>query len=305
MPYFLLTTDVELISIPFNREVFSLAKKIYKVAIPMLLDLYSKYNVKSTFYFTGNFVEIEPAAVEIVKKEGHEIGCHGYSHNAKNSLDILSYEEQLQCLTYAKNILESVAGRVTSFRAPALRINAHTIRVLEKLDFKTDSSVASQRFDGPFSLGTKEKIGWLFAPRSPYYPSYDSPFKMGKSSVLEIPISAIIIPYIGTTMRISPFITRIIEKFLFMESFKTGKPIVFIIHPNECLTKNDMEVDPKEVPFIPKKWVVDVLKPKLKCRNLGTTAINLLETIIKKAKSYGFKFATVIEFYNHYKKEHK
>lgn len=65
--------------------------------------------------------------------------------------------------------------------------------------------------------------------------SYDSFFKKGNSNILEVPISSALLPYIGTTMRISPGITKFIEKFLFMDSAKTDKPIVFLFHPNECL----------------------------------------------------------------------
>jgi len=48
--------------------------------------------------------------------------------------------------------------------------------------------------------------------------SYDSIVKSGSSKILEIPISAAIVPFIGTTMRISPFITKILQKYLYHES---------------------------------------------------------------------------------------
>jgi len=96
-----------------------------------------------------------------------------------------------------------------------LRINEDTVRALEKTGFKTDSSVASQRFDGPFTFGSKKKLKWLLAPRRPYMISYDSVVKEGNSNILEIPISALFIPFIGTTMRISPLVTKMLRKFLF------------------------------------------------------------------------------------------
>ena len=111
-----------------------------------------------------------------------------------------------------------------------LRMNEATVRALEEAGFKTDSSVASQRFDGPFTFGSKKKLKWLVAPRKPYMISYDSIVKSGSSNILEIPISAAIVPFIGTTMRISPFITRILQKYLYHESKNTGKPVVFLLN---------------------------------------------------------------------------
>ena len=43
--------------------------------------------------------------------------------------------------------------------------------------------------------------------------SYDSVVKSGSSNILEIPISAAIVPFIGT-----PFITKILQKYLYHES---------------------------------------------------------------------------------------
>ena len=75
-----MTNDVECHSIALNRIEPSVADEIYEVGLPMLLDLLSKYDVVSTFYFTGKFVELKPEAVELVKEHGHEICCHGYGY---------------------------------------------------------------------------------------------------------------------------------------------------------------------------------------------------------------------------------
>ena len=40
--HFLMTTDVESFSIPLNREDSDVAKQIYEVGLPHLLDLYAR-----------------------------------------------------------------------------------------------------------------------------------------------------------------------------------------------------------------------------------------------------------------------
>ena len=48
----------------------------------------------------------------------------------QRAFDLLGYEEQVIELEKAKSVIEPVAGRITSFRAPALRINENTVRAL-------------------------------------------------------------------------------------------------------------------------------------------------------------------------------
>ena len=286
--YFLMTNDVESFSIPLNRCDKRTAEEVYKVGLPRLLDLYSKYDIPSTFYFTGEFVEMVPEAIDIVKDHGHEIGCHGYSHDVDRALDILTYKEQLNELKKAKKTIESVAGRIESFRAPALRINKDTIKVLEKLGFKSDSSLCPQRFDGPFTFGSRRKLKWLIAPRKPHY--------IYSSSILEIPISAIILSYSGTTLRRSPLLTKIIEKFLFFESKYTEKPIVFLFHPNECLDFDGNIVTTRRSQNFISYLFADYLRQRLKLKNLGKESLLLLENILNRAKAYGFEFITISRY---------
>ena len=120
-------------------------------------------DVEATFYFTGTFASKYPKSLELVNDNGHEVGSHGYSHHLKHSFDLLTREQQYVHLSKSKSVLESVVGPIKSFRAPALRISDETIPILQKLGFETDSSVSSQRFDGPFTFGSKRKIKWLLS----------------------------------------------------------------------------------------------------------------------------------------------
>ncbi len=76
--YFLMTNDVEAHSLSLNREDPGTVDQVHKVGLPRLLDLLSKHDVSSTFYFTGMFAEASPESVELVRDHGHEVGCHGY-----------------------------------------------------------------------------------------------------------------------------------------------------------------------------------------------------------------------------------
>ncbi|MDW7775639.1 MAG: polysaccharide deacetylase family protein [Methanosarcinales archaeon] len=292
-----MTNDVEHHSIPLNKEDSRVPEQIYRTGLPRLLNLLSKYDVTSTFYFTGMFAEDCPESIDLVKDHGHEIGCHGYDHSPQRAFDILNFEEQVTELKKAKSVIESNAGRITSFRAPALRLNNDTIRALEKTGFTTDSSVASQRFDGPMTFGSKEKLKWLRAPRSSYYVSYDSYVQQGSSSVLEIPISAALVPFIGTTMRISPMITKCLQKYIFYEAAKTGKPVVFLFHPNECLNIDGEITTTRRASSTIEYIFADVMRQRLKLKNLGDASLKLLDEVLKSANEYGFEFVSAKEYH--------
>jgi peptidoglycan/xylan/chitin deacetylase (PgdA/CDA1 family) len=302
--YFLMTNDVESFSIPLNRLDDSTIQKVYEVGLPRLLDLYARHDIKCTFYYTGMFAERSPEAIELVKGHGHEIACHGYDHSPEKAFDVLGYEEQVNELKTAKRVIEKVAGRIESFRAPMLRINEATVKALEKTGFHSDSSVASQRFDGPLTFGSKKKLKWLIAPRQPYMLSYDSVVKPGTSNVLEIPISAVIVPFIGTTMRISPFITKIIQKYLYYESKRTDKPIVFLFHPNECLDIDGNIIATRRTNNFVEYLFADIIRHKLKLKNLGVASLKLLDGILTNARDCGFEFTSVNEYTKMYKTNH-
>ncbi len=301
--YFLVTNDVEEHSIALNRLDDETAGRVSREGVPKLLDLYAKYDVEATFYYTGTFAERFPESMEMVKEQGHELGCHGYLHEVDRAFDVLSYDEQVADLMKAKQAIEAVAGNIVSFRAPAVRINNQTVKALETTGFLTDSSVSSQRFDGLLSFGAREKLKWLFSPRLPYYLHHDSPFQRGDSSILEVPISAYILAYIGTTMRVSPAFFNYLEKFIFRESMKRGKPIVFLFHPVEVLGVGErIETTRRSDSFLGYLFG-DLIRQQLKLRNLGDAALELMDGVLKRAKKAGFEFISVKEYHQRFREE--
>ena len=47
---------------------------------PKVLEILRKYNAKATFFCIGNNVQKYPETFELVKKEGHSVGCHTFNH---------------------------------------------------------------------------------------------------------------------------------------------------------------------------------------------------------------------------------
>ncbi len=298
--YCLLSNDVETTSIWHNSLRDETGLKVLKEGMPILLDLYAKYNIKSTFFFTGYIAKLYPEIVKMILPYGHEVASHGMSHIKSNGFDVMPLEKQIRHLKESKSILEDISGQeVISFRAPALRVSQNTVLALEESEYKIDSSVASQRFDMFMSFGGLKKLNWLTAPRLPYRTSAESLFKKGNSSIIEVPLSATALPYVGTTMRIFPSITALQRRLLSLESKISGKPIVFDIHPNEFIDESDEErVLEKRASNPISSFLQDTLRSRLKVKNLGLSGSVIYEREIKFFASKGYKFSTIKDYCN-------
>jgi len=297
--YCLITNDVESTSLWNHKLSAETAEIVFKEGMPLLLETYEKYGVKATFYFNGDIVSLFPDVVKMVVPYGHEVACHGLVHDSDKAFDVLTLEEQIEHLSISKKMLEDISGQsVVSFRAPALRVNKNTPIALEKAGFKTDSSIAPQRFDMFLSFGSKEKLKWLGAPRTPSYTRHDDLSRRGKGSVFEIPVSSFLLPYAGTIMRISPAITKAVRAFLNFESSITDRPLVFLIHPNELI---DEEMDGQEIKRRAKGYfsylLGDKLRYHLKLKNLGKKALPLLINQLEYLKKHDYEFITVRDYW--------
>ncbi len=297
-PHCLLSNDVESTSIWHNSLRDETAYKVYEEGMPALLELYAKYNIKCTFFFTGYIAKLIPDVVKMVLPYGHEVGSHGMSHAKKDGFDVMPRDMQLAHLKESKSLLENISGQeVISFRAPALRVNEHTASVLAEAGFRIDSSVASQRFDLFMSFGGWNKLKWLTAPRMPYRCAKDNLFKKGEGPIIEVPLSAMILPYVGTTMRVFPTITSVQRTLLGWESRFTGKPIVFITHPNEFIDERSDERNiVSRSSNVVSYFLQDFLRSKLKTKNLGKEGIEVYNREISSFSNKGFKFGTIKEY---------
>tara|TARA_Y100000310_G_scaffold337898_1_gene426148 strand:+ start:2715 stop:3587 length:873 start_codon:yes stop_codon:yes gene_type:complete len=204
-------------------------------SIRLTIKLLKELNIKSTFFFTAKYANEE--IIKTLLKEGHQVGCHGLYHDDHEELDKLPYTEQKQLLDKATKILEEKSKtKITAFRGPRVKISAQTIKVLEELGYNADSTIGSQRLD--LISSNLINLGWLIAPRKPYHPARNNPYRKGSSSILEIPVSAAIIPFISTSLKIFGLsFMKSLFNILYKESKRTGKPIVYLIHPIEFLSK--------------------------------------------------------------------
>lgn len=292
-----ITNDVEPTTIEgdaYNKDV---AENLVKYALPKMLSLYEKYNVKATMYCLASYAKDYPEIVQMIERAGHEVGCHALVHDSDHALDVLSNEEQLYHVTTAKQILDSIAQKpVVSFRAPALRVNSYSADALVNAGYKTDSSVAPQRLDMFMSFGSKNKLQWLKAPRTIYHTSEHNLARKGSKNIVEVPLSALGFPYISTFVRISDCLTKLIRWCLWMETKKDNKKVIcYLSHPDELLPPKENYKVVRRTKNPVKHFFAGILRVHLKKKNLGERSYELLEEQLKYWTKKGYIFMTVSE----------
>jgi hypothetical protein len=114
-------------------------------------------------------------------------------------------------------------------------------------------------------------VGWLRAPRRPYRPSRANPFKRGELPIWEIPVSALVIPFISKVLNaLGLRMSKLLFRLLYAESRRTGKPIVYLTHPTEFIMTRTKNKKSRRRLFTPK-----VLSPNY-IRTHGFLLRNLL-----------------------------
>ena len=185
------------ISITFDTEPDLHTNEYISInqGIPRILLILDKYHIKATFFTTCDCIEKYPRVFQNLKKQGHEIALHGYRHVRFDELSSLEKEEQIEksikCFKKYLNI--SPKG----FRAPQLSIDEFTLNLLEKYNFKYDSSYAPLDFLLLLYYPKKFKL-WIkqfFSPKQKY--------KI-RRKLYEIPTSAFFIPFVSIMFRVFP-----------------------------------------------------------------------------------------------------
>lgn len=108
---------------------------------PALLDLFRELDVPATYFTTGEVAARYPEAVRALVAAGHELGCHGVTHSAFDTLDEAAARWEIE---QSARLLRTFAP-VSSFRAPYLRFPEPYVRLLEQADFALDSSLAKYK----------------------------------------------------------------------------------------------------------------------------------------------------------------
>ena len=190
-----------------------------------LLDILDCAGARATFFVLGWVAERQPGLVQEIHARGHELACHGYSHQM---ISRLTQQEFAEDVKRAKKVIEDIAGtRVIGYRAPTFSVTRQTLWSLEVLleaGFRYDSSI--------FPI-VHDRYGIPDAPRF----AYRIPIVGHDTAMAELPLSTLSVfgqrlPVAGGGyFRLLPYgLTRLAIRHL---NKVERRPAVVYLHPWE------------------------------------------------------------------------
>ena len=115
-----------------------------EVGTPRLLQLFDKYDLRTTWFIPGHSIETFPEQTRMVVDAGHEIGSHGYSH--ENPVAMTPQQER-DVLEKCIGLIEEVAGRKPVGNvAPWWEVSNATNELLLEFGYKYDHSLQHRDF---------------------------------------------------------------------------------------------------------------------------------------------------------------
>lgn len=133
-------------------STMSMLKYGPEVGVPRILESFRRLELKQTFFIPGWCIENYPDTVEAIAADGHEVGYHGYIHEAPNKL---SRDEEHYWMQRSIEIIEKHTGkRPRGNRSPLYYYSQHTTDLLIEEGFTYDSSLMGDEI--PYILKTNE-----------------------------------------------------------------------------------------------------------------------------------------------------
>ena len=109
-----------------------------------LLNLFDKYQLKTTWFIPGHSIETFPEQMGEVARRGHEIGIHGYSH--ENPIAMTRKQETAVLERSIELITELTGRRPTGYVAPWWEFSNITNELLLSHGIKYDHSLMHNDF---------------------------------------------------------------------------------------------------------------------------------------------------------------
>lgn len=188
-----------------------------------ILALMRKHRIRATFFVVGYIAEKQPALIQKIVEEGHEIACHTYTHRLLHEHDAKSFKAELKrTLDVLRNC--SAGQPVVGFRAPSWSLVADTFWALDVL---RDEGITYDSSMLPWG-GVAYFKG---IPRTPFVP-WRLPNGMMEIPASMLEIGRVRIPFsLAGVFRLLPFAvsSRMIKRFHRVNN----APVVMNIHPWE------------------------------------------------------------------------
>ena len=190
----------------------------------VILNLLAERGTHGTFFVLGWCAERSPALVKRIAAAGHEVACHGFSHQLIYTQSEAVFREETR---RSKLFLEDTIGAaVTGYRAASFSITRESLWALDVLidcGFEYDSSVFPIVHDRYGIPGAAREPGQITAPSGRTIAEF--PMSAASFFGVRVPVSG------GGYFRLLPY--AVTRAGLRQINERTGQPFTFYLHPWE------------------------------------------------------------------------
>jgi len=134
-----------------ERSPASMSRGAYgaRVGVPRILDLLDRYDVPASFFVPAVNGQLHPGAIDdILSRDRHEIGVHGWIHERAQEM---TEEQQRELLSKSFSFWHKRTGYAPAgIRTPSWDFTEHTLGIIRDLGFVYDSSLIGD--DRPYEL---------------------------------------------------------------------------------------------------------------------------------------------------------
>lgn len=190
----------------------------------VLLDLLAERGIHGTFFVLGWIAERHPDLIRRIAAAGHEIACHGFSHQLVYDQTPEEFREET---ARSKSTLEDLSGTaVIGYRAASFSITRRSLWALDvliDLGFEYDSSIFPIRHDRYGIPGADPRPSRLTAPSGRTLAEF--PLSAASYLGVRVPVSG------GGYFRLLPYL---VTRAGLRQINGTGeRPFAFYLHPWE------------------------------------------------------------------------
>jgi hypothetical protein len=109
--------------------------------LPVVLEILKKYNIKATFFISGEAGEYLYNSIFLreIEKNSHEIASHGFTHADYRAWEYARIREDV---CRSKRVLEDYTGKaILGYRAPQFLLDEKVVKAVRECGFVYDSSL--------------------------------------------------------------------------------------------------------------------------------------------------------------------
>jgi len=239
----------------YGIEDLPACDRIYRTAVPRLLELLDELRVPGVFFFIARDAERETTLLQQMVDLVHEVASHSMTH--PQPFRTLSDDALAEEVDESRARLTAACGaEVIGFRAPAWDVDDRVLDRIAAAGYRYDASIfptpvliasrlsAYRRSANKGSIFSMDLVGHAFAPALPHQASVATN-TTGARGLVEFPISVtrwLRLPVYHTFQYFVPprLFARGVRALL-----RSGRPVCYEFHAADLLDLAGDDVDPR------------------------------------------------------------